>query len=206
MGEHDVDTILHLIFSRLGLPHVFEGMCNPPGGDWSGISIHTDDRTKELRWLNLPRVTAVGAKRPDHVFQIFGLSLSPVVLAAESKERAAAVESSIGPRLKKYVSDLFLVSPSIERTCESSPWGHCVNGIPTTPKLASMVAFISMLVSDIDAVQQRADVDLICGFEFRPHTGSGLLRVRACTALGSAIAAFIRSLPLDRIGVEYQDV
>ena len=40
IGENDVDTILHTIFTQLKSSEIkiFEGMCNPPGGDWSGIS------------------------------------------------------------------------------------------------------------------------------------------------------------------------
>ena len=49
ISEHDVDTVIHTIFARLGAPHVFEGLCNPPGGDWSGISLLTSDKRRELR-------------------------------------------------------------------------------------------------------------------------------------------------------------
>ena len=64
-GEQDVDTALHVAFESLGGDIVFEGMCNPPGGDWSGISFRWDGTESEHRWLTLPRVSAEGAKRPD---------------------------------------------------------------------------------------------------------------------------------------------
>ena len=42
-GEQDVDTSIHILFSKLLKDNVFEGLCNPPGGDWSGISLVTHD-------------------------------------------------------------------------------------------------------------------------------------------------------------------
>ena len=41
--EDDVDTGIHFLFSHLLQEVCFEGMCNPPGGDWSGLSILHDD-------------------------------------------------------------------------------------------------------------------------------------------------------------------
>jgi hypothetical protein len=110
IGENDVDTVLHTVLSRLGAAKVFEGMCNPPGGDWSGISLQGIRRDRELRWLSLPRVSKTHAKRPDHVFQIFAMDGPPVILAVESKERFRDVETRIGPRLKAYISDLLASS------------------------------------------------------------------------------------------------
>ncbi len=37
-GENDVDSLLHLIFGHETACSSFECMCNPPGGDWSGLS------------------------------------------------------------------------------------------------------------------------------------------------------------------------
>ena len=39
IGENDVDTILHTLLTQIKGIDIFEGMCNPPGGDWSGISV-----------------------------------------------------------------------------------------------------------------------------------------------------------------------
>ena len=99
-------------------------MCNPPGGDWSGVSLQTACRDMELRWLSLPRVSKTHAKRPDHVFQIFGLGGPPIILAVESKERAGAVEKQIGPRLKAYMSDLLASPASIQRRDPQDTWNH----------------------------------------------------------------------------------
>ncbi len=81
IGENDVDTILHTFFTNIASPEIFEGVCNPPGGDWSGISV-LENKT-EFRWLSLPRVSKTEAKRPDHVFEIFGLTEKPILLSVE---------------------------------------------------------------------------------------------------------------------------
>lgn len=61
-GEHDVDTALHILFSEILASVTFECMCNPPGGDWSGISLI--ENNYEYRWLSLPRVSGANSKRP----------------------------------------------------------------------------------------------------------------------------------------------
>ena len=62
LGEQDVDTALHVAFKLLGTGVAFEGMCNPPGGDWSGISFRWNNKEPEFRWLTLPRVSGEGTK------------------------------------------------------------------------------------------------------------------------------------------------
>ena len=57
IGENDVDTVIHTLLACLGGPQVFEGLCNPPGGDWSGVSVLTHKQDQEFRWLSLPRVS-----------------------------------------------------------------------------------------------------------------------------------------------------
>jgi hypothetical protein len=70
--EDDVDTGIHFLFSHLLQEVCFEGMCNPPGGDWSGLSVIYGKH--EVRWLSLPRVSEeVDGKRPDHVLELFGV-------------------------------------------------------------------------------------------------------------------------------------
>lgn len=109
--EDDVDTGIHFMFYRLLSDCCFEGMCNPPGGDWSGISIISDGMEK--RWLSLPRVSI--NKRPDHILELFGVLEKPILLSVESKERAADLEPDVGTRLITYISDLMNFIPNVER-------------------------------------------------------------------------------------------
>lgn len=195
-GEHDIDTVLHLLFSRIGAPQVFEGMCNPPGGDWSGISLLIPDRSLELRWLSLPRVTSRGAKRPDHVFEIFGIHRLPIVLAIESKERPSLVEKKIGQRLIKYVNDLISTLPSVQRANPHDPWKHATATLPPdSVQFASAAAFIISSETELQTIAPHAAADLVLGFEFNNGGGFCTIHVRACTGLGNTLSAFIRSLP-----------
>lgn len=197
IGENDVDTVLHLLLARYGGESIFEGMCNPPGGDWSGVSLQLINRTKELRWLTLPRVSNTGAKRPDHVFQFFSSTGRPVVLCVESKEAAASVESNIGRRLISYVKSLLATPASIERISDTAPWSHSVAMLdPSTVTMASAVAFIADTDGVIASVRQRANSDLLMCFRFLNQGESCTLRLIPTTPLGERIAAFITALPL----------
>lgn len=104
-GEHDVDTVLHMIFSQNHSRDFFECMCNPPGGDWSGISFLDVNQGVEFRWTSLPRVSGKDSKRPDHILQFLN---EKVLLSVESKNTYSNLDENIGPRLKKYVEDLLV--------------------------------------------------------------------------------------------------
>ena len=113
-GEDDVDTGIHYFFSHLLGEHCFEGMCNPPGGDWSGFSVI--DKGVENRWLSLPRVSDfVEGKRPDHILQLFGVFDKPLLLSVESKERSDDLETDVGTKLVTYIKKLMSYTPSAKR-------------------------------------------------------------------------------------------
>ena len=113
--EDDVDTGIHFIFAQLLASVCFEGMCNPPGGDWSGLSVLCNNF--EVRWLSLPRVSEeVAGKRPDHVLQLFGVFKDkPVLLSIESKERSMNLEPGVGIGLINYIQHLMDFVPNVER-------------------------------------------------------------------------------------------
>ena len=202
IGEHDVDTVIHTIFARLGAPHVFEGLCNPPGGDWSGISLLTSDKRKELRWLSLPRVSGRDAKRPDHVLQLFGISRLPIVLAIESKERANSVESRIGPRLKNYLSRLFSGPASIERDDMESVWRHTNASMDQGGfQLASAAAFLGGRDTVMSNARQRAEADLQICLYFTEDNSHCEVQLFPTTSVGQAVAEFVSGLPTNAIGV-----
>lgn len=204
VGENDVDTVLHLVFARFGQPYVFEGMCNPPGGDWSGLSLLTEDRKQELRWLVLPRVTAEGAKRPDHVFQVFDYFKPFLVVAIESKERSQSVEDDIGPRLKKYVRDLVAAMPSVQRA-PATPWGHYSHTVDRQPpKIATVAAFIATSKEELTEVAKRANVDAVFGFVFPSTHDSCTLWVLCCSADGKAVGQFLSTLNLKTLRLKLE--
>lgn len=125
-GEDDVDTGIHYLFTYLLSLYCFEGMCNPPGGDWSGFSIIDGDF--ENRWLSLPRVSdVVNGKRPDHILEFFGVFARPLLLAIESKEKSADLEADVGIKLVTYIEKLMDFIPSAKRrirpVMEEWKWG-----------------------------------------------------------------------------------
>jgi hypothetical protein len=196
-GEHDVDTVLHQVFSRLLGDKVFEGMCNPPGGDWSGVSLLTPDKSTELRWLSLPRVTPEVAKRPDHLFEIFGINEVPLVLVIESKERSDQVEVSIGPRLTKYVTNLISTIPSIRRQFQTGQWNHASKSLAVDSiQFVSAAAFIGDKSTDLGKIAKRAGTDIVFSLEFGDKGRSCIVHTYVRSLLGEKVIGFLyRAFP-----------
>jgi hypothetical protein len=202
IGENDVDTVLHLVLAHHAGSSVFEGMCNPPGGDWSGVSLQLVDRSMELRWLTLPRVSNINAKRPDHVFQIFNLFNLPIILSIESKETAASVENNIGPRLISYISELIQTPASVIRKTKHSTWIHSDTSLNESEFLmASAVAFKADSDIQITQVENRANTDLLISLEFTKGGEHCYIKLIPSTNLGGEIAKFMESITLDSTNI-----
>ena len=192
-GENDVDTVIHTLLVRLADSNdVFEGMCNPPGGDWSGLSLLSVDRKIEQRWLTLPRVSRTGTKRPDHVFQLFNVLPRPIILCVESKELPRSVEDEIGPQVVAYVANLLVSPSSVERASTERLWSFSERRLNVGDfKLASAAAFISCDPMRIAEVRKRASVDLLFCFEFEDSGGHCTIGLLPTSEVGKAIANFI---------------
>lgn len=118
-GEHDVDTVIHQLFTIHSLKNVKECFCNPPGGDWSGISYFDD--SAEYRWTSLPRVSVVSGKRPDHIIEIKDRdSGKTIFFSIESKGKGSNLEKSIGKNLYTYVESMFKTPPTSMRKLHES--------------------------------------------------------------------------------------
>ena len=207
VGENDVDTVLHILLARHAGPEVFEGMCNPPGGDWSGVSLQPPDRSLEFRWLSLPRVSGTDTKRPDHVFQLFGIASKPIILSVESKETANAVETHIGPRLSKYITNLITSPASIERNDSSQSWRHSTHQLNSDNFIfASAVAFIPSSQSHIDSVVSKAKADLILAYTFQDNGRSCDIRLVPNGKTGSIIVNYALGLDLSGTGISLHHI
>lgn len=159
-GENDVDSAVHILFTYVLGRQCFEAMCNPPGGDWSGISLVFNGR--EYRWLTLPRVSSSGSKRPDHVIQVE----SNGILTIESKDMLRNLERRIGPRLNQYCIDLFGFMPSCVRSADGM-WCDDVNGFVLPDlKYASACAFMVRSESDIAAALVNTSTDVAFAVTF----------------------------------------
>ena len=208
-GEQDVDTVIHLLFGRLSGTSVFEGLCNPPGGDWSGISLQTVDRSKELRWLNLRRVSGRDSKRPDHVLQLFGVAgEKPLVLIIESKRDASLLrkEGAVGPRLVKYVSDLVSSPASVERgRGENRSWTKTNAKISASDvSYVSAVAFLIQSRGELATIGRRSRSDLQIGLIFDQGTGECAVHLLPMTDIARPIAEFLAGLCLKDVGLTIQ--
>lgn len=207
LGENDVDTALHLLLAHLLGEEVFEGMCNPPGGDWSGVSILDGDRQNQLRWISLPRVSGPDTKRPDHVFQFFSTNGAPIVLSVESKEIPRTLEAGIGPRLTAYLHYLFSSPASIQADLVGGTWRHSTATVQLPDfRFASAGAFIATSDVEVKSAVSRADTDLCFSVAFEDGGQRCTIEVITSTLLGQEIANFIKAnlLPTELINLRYR--
>ena len=160
-SEQDVDTAIHQILTRSGL---VECLCNPPGGDWSGLNYYR--KGDIYRWTSLPRVSKIGGKRPDHVFQQ-ELKDGNLFISIESKGRGSDLEGKIGAKLVVYLNDLFsLVPTSIKRV--NTEWRLYNNRADLGDyQVISVGAFIFKNEEELKVQLERGGLDCILAFEFR---------------------------------------
>jgi hypothetical protein len=195
--EDDIDTVLHYIFSYL-LENTFEGMCNPPGGDWSGLSIKLDDC--EYRWLSLPRVSNNSSKRPDHVSEIFITGDKPILFVVESKENGNDLEENIGIRLKEYIKWLMTFPPSVYRD-SSDEWQDADEIVNINNfEMISVGAYIDNTRYDNSSILQKSKCDLL--FLFTPNEATGVWKVEIMVNSASKKAIRIKMILLRQLKKE----
>lgn len=173
-GEHDVDSVLHLLFSNAFKHGVYESMCNPPGGDWSGINIVDFKKGQEFRWTSLPRVSGLKSKRPDSLVQF---RFSNNLLSIESKDFEARLENKIGPRLINYVRLLLNEAPIAYRNIGVNWWAQYKNKKLSSFNFLSGAAFRLQKQSDLKNSLKRGNVDIVFGVEFLGESKEVILHV-----------------------------
>ena len=172
LSENDVDSIIHILFKYEFSAVSFEGMCNPPGGDWSGLSLINEN---ENIWQSLPRVYN-NSKRPYNVIQLFNICDKSIILSIESKELYRDLEKDIGIQLKKYINDLVNYVPSVERKTASNDWSISKNKINIeNSTLFSVGAFLKSRNINYDLLFKYTNVDLL--FELDPDITKCIWRV-----------------------------
>ncbi len=158
--EDDVDSAIHMLFTSLPSNKCFEGLCNPPGGDWSGLSVIVNQC--EYRWVSLPRVSGeINGKRPDHVLQLYPNDTNSIILSIESKDRAFDLEPNVGTQLKQYITYLSTFVPSCEKSVIGE-WSISKRKISLNQiKIVSVAAFIDSESEDYDHIHRLSACDLI---------------------------------------------
>jgi hypothetical protein len=142
-------------------------LCNPPGGDWSGISL-LDKVYSEHRWMSLPRLST-NAKRPDHIFQI-NLQDETYLLIIESKENLQGLlkeKIDLGKGLLKYVDDL-IKYPSSSIKIKNNTWirnNSSSNFVQNYKDKYTAAAFLYSSENELLEAQKNIEVDLIIGFD-----------------------------------------
>jgi hypothetical protein len=177
-SEHDVDSVIHYLFNRPSQNHIFECMCNPPGGDWSGLSFFDFNEKKEYRWTSLPRVSKTNGKRPDHVLQL-ELGERTAVISVESKDRAQFFSEGIGERLNRYTKDLITSKATVVRDLNGE-WAISNDNGAMTKNIDfySAGAFCLDNIDTMDEIMENGKFDIILALEFILSKGKVKLHVK----------------------------
>ena len=161
--EHDTDCAIHQILSSHNELEILECFCNPPGGDWSGISYFKNGN--EYKWTSLPRVSEF-SKRPDHIFQIVKNG-QLIFVPIESKGYGKDLENNIGNRLKDYINDLFNSEPTAYKAGSKSDWKFFDGTIGKVRySMISVGAFLYKDECELTNQLLRGNLDAIFAFEF----------------------------------------
>lgn len=189
--EDDVDTGIHFLFSHLLHDCCFEGMCNPPGGDWSGLSILFNGY--EVRWLSLPRVSEdINGKRPDHVLELFEVFERPVLLAIESKARSFDLERNVGRDLVNYIRHLMCYVPNVERSAVPclGEWSRAENLVDFNGyEVISAVAYLRTGAEANDIVFSHSNCDML--FIMEPLEHGWEIEIVTATHAAAVLKQFI---------------
>lgn len=165
-GEHDIDTTIHQIFGINNIPNIKECFCNPPGGDWSGISYFTADG-KEYRWTSLPRVS--DGKRPDHIIQV-KRKHKDLFLSIESKGFGVNLEDEIGIKLSKYINTVYKCIPTAIRMPDSK-WNSNLNPVAIPPyDTITIGAFLYKGTEEMRELMTQKNLDAIIAVEFQDES------------------------------------
>jgi len=186
-SEHDVDSALHLLFSRRVAGSVFEAMCNPPGGDWSGVTLRNFQSGAEYRWTSLPRVSGKDGKRPDHVIQFSDQAGRVILAAIESKDTASKLEERVGPRMKKFMHKLCASLPTISKP-STGDWSLYDGAKPDLISgVITVGAFCWSDLPALDRAMQRGHLDAALAFEFNSGEKQSLLHIKTRPDAGGLV-------------------
>ena len=200
LHEDDVDTVIHSMFSYYLNVQCFEGLCNPPGGDWSGLSVLNN--SIEYRWLSLPRVSVGESKRPDHVYQFNEVFDKNALLIIESKESPRDLEEFVGDGLKEYVKDLMEFIPSVVK--KNNEWKICNESIDFNDYIfISAGAFIGNIALNYDEIHNYSECDMLFIFEPNQVTNKWRLKIISKTENSKKLEAYIMQNIKDDSNIEW---
>lgn len=192
--EHDVDTVLHMLFSREEGPSSFLAMSNPPGGDWSGLTLRDFKNGVDYRWTSLPRVSGLEGKRPDHVVALTDNNDRYVLVAIESKDVAKKLETRVGPHMQKFTRDLLGSTPTIAKRNGKDWIQHTGTYNPHVDEIIGVGAFCWTTVGDLMDSMSKGALDAAIGVEFNSNEEKALLHVHFSSRASSFRSALLRAI------------
>lgn len=197
--EDDVDTVIHTLFNSVSKELRHEGLCNPPGGDWSGISLKVKNR--ELKWLSLPRVSgSIGGKRPDHVIQLFPEDYNPLTIIIESKDKPSSLEKNVGPKLVEYLNHLIGFPPSATRYSGQAWTKNSETVTLPASELISCAAFIRK-TENLNPVYDKSRCDIM--FSLKWVESKRVWQIEIINfALGKTIFSIIKNILCNTVVTE----
>jgi hypothetical protein len=142
----------------------------------------------------LPRVTAEDQKRPDHIFQLF-TSTKNFIIICESKDSIRQIETGIGPRLIKYVTQLAKSIPNVERSEGTKPWVHAKTHFDLAQfEFVSVAAGSVSSSTTLEEIATRGNADLVLGFDFKSANGV-VVKTKSVNQKGAIIEQLLLELP-----------
>lgn len=199
-SENDVDSLMHNFFKKYEDNKIcYELMCNPPGGDWSGLSYFDVTNDTERRWLTLSRVGDIKNKRPDHIIQI-NYESNVLILSIESKEQPKTIEKNIGNRLNWYVRDLLNIECSSSKDLEKNIWtDEAIKVDLDSIVFASGIAFLGdnspnaqeKSKKSILEAEDRSNSDI--SFTVNLLDGKEELQIKPLTKIGETIVKILKN-------------
>ena len=136
------------------------------------------------------------AKRPDHVFALFGHGVRTVCLCIESKTHARLLEKDIGPRLTLYTEALFESAPSIHRTEKASPWAiYDTSWERRDVVFASAGSYLCTSDEPFRGLPEGTSLDIQIGIAFSADAQRCTFHLRGDTGRGRALVDYVATLP-----------
>ncbi|MBN4051515.1 hypothetical protein JYU16_01750 [bacterium AH-315-M05] len=182
-SEYDVDTVLHVLFSRQEKHGVYEAMCNPPGGDWSGVVIFDKGKKQEYKWTSLPRVSGAKRKRPDCAIQLY--NGDEIYIAMESKNVSRDLEKDVGTRLILFLKDILSSPPNSYRPVKGQWNAYTDSTIPVKKFQAfSAGAFCYGDDGQLGAAMKKGKLDIAIALEFKGEKEVTILHLKTSKQCG----------------------
>ena len=89
--------------------------CNPPGGDWSGVSFHNKVSNSEIGYLTLSRTPDQETnKRPDHIYHDIEDD-NIIIIESKTLSNSLYKEKGVGEKMVHWTRYLLTHKPQVKK-------------------------------------------------------------------------------------------